>query len=115
MLKIDKGWGNEVIWADTETYCGKFLNFHEGGTFSMHFHAKKDETWYVLRGKFKLKTIDTKYAEISETELVEGDTWRNHPLQPHQLICIEQGTIIEVSTKDDYEDNYRILPGDSQK
>jgi hypothetical protein len=34
---------------------------------------------------------------------------------PHQLICIEEGTIIEVSTPDSVEDNYRVLPGDSQR
>jgi hypothetical protein len=34
---------------------------------------------------------------------------------PHRLTCLEQGTIIEVSTADSVEDNYRVLPGDSQK
>jgi hypothetical protein len=47
-------------------------------------------------------------------ELVPNNIWRNQPLFPHQLICIEEGSIIEVSTPDSVEDNYRILPGDSQ-
>jgi hypothetical protein len=34
---------------------------------------------------------------------------------PHQLEAIEAGSsITEVSTPDSIEDNYRILPGDSQ-
>ena len=33
---------------------------------------------------------------------------------PHQLLCLEQGTIIEVSTPDSIEDNYRVEKGDSQ-
>jgi len=33
---------------------------------------------------------------------------------PHQLICIEAGTVVEVSTYDDPDDNYRVIPGDSQ-
>jgi oxalate decarboxylase/phosphoglucose isomerase-like protein (cupin superfamily) len=115
MLKIEKGWGRELVWADTEKYCGKFLKFNKGGTFSMHFHADKDETWYVLEGKFILKTVNTENAEVTEQILNVDDTWRNIPLLPHQLICLEEGTIIEVSTKDDHGDNYRILPGDSQK
>jgi len=44
-----------------------------------------------------------------------GDTWHNPPLLPHQLICVEEGTIIEVSTPDSVEDNYRVGKGDSQK
>ena len=42
-------------------------------------------------------------------------SWHNPPLLPHQVICIEEGTIIEVSTPDSVEDNYRVAKGDSQK
>jgi hypothetical protein len=34
---------------------------------------------------------------------------------PHQLECVEAGTVIEVSTPDSVEDNYRVGKGDSQK
>jgi len=47
--------------------------------------------------------------------LTEGMTWRNEPLEPHQVVCIEEGTIIEVSTPDSIADNYRVMPGDSQR
>ena len=57
----------------------------------------------------------TKDASMRNTILNEGDVWRNEPLEPHQVICLEEGTIIEVSTPDSVEDNYRVLPGDSQK
>jgi mannose-6-phosphate isomerase-like protein (cupin superfamily) len=76
----------------------------------MHFHANKDETWYILSGKFKLKCIDTVNATTWEKELNIGDTWHNPPLLPHQIFCLETGTIIEVSTPDSVEDNYRVLP-----
>lgn len=112
---VDKGWGYELIWSTNEKYCGKLLTFKEGSEFSMHFHAHKDESWYILDGKFILKFIDTKNARITELQLNKGDTWRNPPLMPHQLKCIEPGTIIEVSTPDSVEDNYRVMPGDSQK
>ena len=42
-------------------------------------------------------------------------TWHNPPLLPHQLVCYATGTIIEVSTPDSVEDNYRVGKGDSQK
>lgn len=112
---VEKGWGNELIFATNDLYCGKLLRFKTGGKFSMHFHAVKDESWYVLSGKFILKTIDTETAAEFERELNEGSSIRIKPLRPHQLICLEEGIIIEVSTPDSIADNYRIQAGDSQK
>ena len=113
--KIEKGWGSEDIWATNDKYCGKFMHFNTGAKFSMHFHHEKDETWYVLSGKFIVRWIDTKTANIIEVPINSGDTWHNPPLLPHQLVCIEAGTIIEVSTADSVQDNYRVMPGDSQQ
>jgi len=113
--KVDKGWGSEEIFATNDLYCGKLMHFNKGAQFSMHFHAEKDETWYVLDGRFEVHWINTTDASRDSRILVAGDTWRNEPLFPHQLICIEEGTIIEVSTPDSVEDNYRVMPGDNQK
>lgn len=112
---VEKGWGSELIWATNDKYCGKLLKFNKGAAFSMHFHAEKDESWYVLDGVFQVKFIDTTNASQHETILNAGAVWRNQPLRPHQVICIEAGTIIEVSTPDSVEDNYRVGKGDSQK
>ena len=112
---VPKGWGHELIFASTDHYCGKLLDFNEGAEFSMHFHAQKDETWYVLKGRFQIRCIDTITASEYTKEIKTGDTWHNPPLLPHQLKCIEAGTIIEVSTADSILDNYRVRPGDSQK
>jgi mannose-6-phosphate isomerase-like protein (cupin superfamily) len=111
---VGKGWGSELIWASNDKYCGKLLKFKTGSKFSMHFHAEKDETWYVLSGEFKVIVIDTSNAIQSEYALSQGDSWHNPPLLPHQVICIKEGVLIEVSTPDSVEDNYRVLPGDSQ-
>ena len=112
---VKKGWGHELIWATNEKYCGKLLKFNKGAKFSMHFHAEKVESWYVLDGLFMIKFIETKDASLHEVTLKAGEVWRNRPLQPHQVICLEEGTIIEVSTPDSVQDNYRVLPGDSQQ
>lgn len=112
---VEKGWGSELIWATNDKYCGKLLQFNKDAKFSMHFHATKDETWYVLSGKFEVKYIMTQDASIRSTILEAGAVWRNEPLEPHQVICLEEGVLIEVSTPDSVEDNYRVMPGDSQK
>jgi mannose-6-phosphate isomerase-like protein (cupin superfamily) len=115
--EVEKGWGKEVIFASNEMYAGKFLQFSGiGSKMSMHFHKEKDETWVVLNGKFMLRVIDTNTAEIKEIVLNAGDTWRNAPLLPHQLEALEENSaIVEVSSADDPMDNYRVMPGDSQK
>lgn len=112
---VPKAWGSELIWATNDLYCGKLMNFDAGSSFSMHLHREKDETWYVLSGKFILKTINTIDASVSERPLTVGDVWRNLPMKPHQLCCVEQGTIIEVSTPDSVEDNYRVGKGSGQQ
>lgn len=111
---VDKGWGSEFIWATNDKYCGKLLKFNQGAKFSMHFHAVKDESWLVLSGEFIVKFINTKDANEGQKRLYPNDTWRNDPLVPHQLICVKEGTIVEVSTPDSVEDNYRVAKGDSQ-
>lgn len=113
--KVPKGWGSEEIFVTNDKYCGKFMHFNKDSKFSMHFHAQKQETWYVMSGLFELHWIDTKTAGKNVKILGKGDTWTNMPLVPHQLRCLNPGTILEVSTPDSVEDNYRVLPGDSQK
>ena len=81
----------------------------------MHYHAKKDDSWIVNACKFILSWIYTKYATLYTKELNEGDTWRNIPFLPHQVQCLtDNGSITEVSTADDPNDNYRIIKGDNQ-
>ena len=113
--RVPKGWGSEEIWATNDRYCGKLMHFNTGARFSMHFHAEKDESWYVLSGKFNVHYINTTDASVHTAELNSGDTWHNPPLLPHQIECVEAGTVIEVSTPDSVEDNYRVMPGDSQR
>jgi mannose-6-phosphate isomerase-like protein (cupin superfamily) len=112
---VEKGWGHEMIWATNDKYCGKMMTFNSGAKFSMHFHSEKDETWFVLDGRFMVEWIDTKNAQVHSEILEKNSVWHNPPLLPHRLIALEEGTIIEVSTADSVEDNYRVMPGDSQK
>ena len=111
---VNKGWGSENIWVSNNKYCGKLLNFNKDARFSMHFHREKEETWYVMSGMFEVEWIDCTDAKVHKEALGVGDVWHNEPLLPHRLICIEAGSIMEVSTPDSPKANYRVLPGDSQ-
>ena len=111
---VKKGWGSEVIFVNNDLYCGKILKFNKEAKFSMHYHLKKKETWYVSSGKFLFKYIDTTNADIIETILEVGDTITNEIGEPHQIICLEEGDIFEVSTTHQDSDSYRVMKGDSQ-
>jgi len=113
---VEKGWGREIIFANNDDYCGKLLCFDKAGSKgSMHFHVKKKETWYVQQGSFKVLTVDPKTAKLNALLLRVGDTLTNDVGQTHQLEALEENSIIfEVSTKDDPNDSYRVIPGDSQ-
>jgi quercetin dioxygenase-like cupin family protein len=109
--KIPKGWGHELIIVNNEEYCGKILVFKKGCKFSMHYHIKKQETWYANKGIFIFKWIDTDTAEIHEDVLELGDVVTIPRGMPHQLEAIEDGEIFEISTQHFDTDSYRIEKG----
>tara|TARA_B100000953_G_scaffold8869_1_gene7896 strand:- start:468 stop:851 length:384 start_codon:yes stop_codon:yes gene_type:complete len=115
--KIQKGWGHELIIESNDTYCMKELHFYnEGHKSSMHFHKNKTETWLVQEGAIQVELMDMSDATTKVIVIKKGGTLHLEPMTPHQITCLENNTvIIEASSKDTPEDNYRISPGDSQK
>ena len=113
--KQDRGWGYEDIWVTNDKYCGKMLHFTVGKKLSMHFHREKEETWFVINGKFLVRYITTQDGELHEMVLEPGDVWHSPALFPHQVYCMESGVICEVSTADSEEDNFIVMPGDVQQ
>ena len=105
---VPKGWGYEIIFENNELYCGKLLVFKKDCNFSMHYHLIKDETWYVQEGEFLYRWIDTETGEVHENELREGDSVRQFPGQPHQVMALTDGILFEVSTEHFDSDSYRV-------
>ena len=114
--KIEKGWGHELIIESNDQYCMKELHFDKmGHKSSMHFHKDKTETWLCTRGSVMVELMDMKDATTSKIYIDEGGTFHIEPMTPHQVTCMKDNTVIlEASSKDMPEDNYRIRPGDSQ-
>ena len=110
-----KAWGYELWIINNEKYCGKLLVFKANKQFSMHYHMLKDEAWYINKGEFEYKYIDTETAELRSKIVREGDCIHLIPGQPHQMLALQEGScIFEVSTQHFDSDSYRILPGASQ-
>lgn len=42
--RVDKPWGHELWWAETDHYAGKILVVNAGQALSLQYHREKDET-----------------------------------------------------------------------
>lgn len=115
ITKVEKGWGHELIFANEDNYCGKILHFTTGEATSMHFHAIKEETFYILTGEYEITILNTTNADKIIKHLIAGEVLKITRLEPHQIKAIIGGDIIEVSTHDDPLDSYRVAQGSSQK
>lgn len=108
---VPKGWGKEIIFVNNDEYCGKLLCFKKDKKFSMHYHIKKKETWYVSKGSFILIWVETDSGTTHTEYLKVGDVITNERGEPHQLIALEDAEVFEVSTKHYDEDSFRMWKG----
>ena len=104
--RVEKPWGYELIWADTERYVGKLLFVRAGQALSLQYHERKDEAWLVQSGRASLElgTFGDKSSmhtvSMHTVEIGPGDAFRYRPRMVHRITAIEDTTILEVSTPD---------------
>jgi mannose-6-phosphate isomerase-like protein (cupin superfamily) len=96
--RVDKPWGWELIWADTELYVGKVLFVRAGQSLSLQFHNEKDESWYVQEGRATLELGDAGQGLLNEEVIAAGASFHYPPGTVHRVTAIEDTTILEVST-----------------
>lgn len=102
---VEKKWGKEEWITNNDLYCAKYLHIKKGWRFSLQYHKKKDETFYVLKGLLFMEHNDKQ--KIIKT----GDSERIYPLDKHRLSALKDSIILEISTKHDDSDTYRIEVG----
>ncbi len=96
--RVEKPWGYELVWALSETYCGKILHVNAGHSLSLQFHREKDESWYVESGRAKLELGTAGDAVLKEEVIVAGAAFHYEPGTVHRVTAIDDTTILEVST-----------------
>jgi mannose-6-phosphate isomerase len=96
--KVEKPWGYELIWAETEHYVGKILFVKAGESLSLQFHREKDESWLVQEGRAKLELGKAGNAVLHEEVIASGACFRFRPGTVHRVTALEDTTILEVST-----------------
>lgn len=98
MRIIEKPWGQEEIWAETEKYVGKILTILPGKRLSLQYHEVKEETIYVLQGILQIweSEDDNRYLLVTQ-----GGTYHVKPGQIHRFGAEDSGSpvkLLEVST-----------------
>jgi mannose-6-phosphate isomerase-like protein (cupin superfamily) len=95
--KVEKPWGHEVIWAQTDAYTGKLIHVKAGKRLSLQYHTEKVETQCLLSGK-ALLVLDGPDGVMHEVEMEPGKGYTVRPRQRHRLVAVEDCVIVEVST-----------------
>jgi len=97
---VDKIWGYEKIIVNGE-YCGKKLLLNRGFRCSLHYHKKKDEVFYLIRGIVLMEVGDKKWIMNPEDSVhVPQNTL-------HRFTGLTNAQIIEFSSHHEDDDSYR--------
>ena len=104
--RTEKPWGYEILFARTPLYAGKIIFIRQGHRFSLQYHKKKDESFYIYQGKALLE-MDGQDGKLEESTVQAGDSFRVRPMTKHRLKAIEDTTLLEASTPE-LEDVVRI-------
>jgi len=108
--RVEKPWGHEDIWAETERYVGKILFIRAGHRLSLQHHEIKDETIRILRGTMAFE-LENDAGEVVMHTLTEGMSAHIRPHRRHRMGAVTDVEVLEVSTPElgdvvRHEDDY---------
>ena len=98
MRKIEKPWGYEEIWAETDKYLGKILTILPGQRLSLQYHEKKEETFRLLYGDASV-ILDGKVSSLSPGDIITVEKEVRHEFSSKSGSIIEE--ISDTHHKDD--------------
>jgi len=109
MKKLKKAWGGELWIVNCPEYCGKLLYLDKGAESSIHYHMKKQETFFCLAGLVSL-TLNKGIGHPDITRKLHpfGRPVTIKPEQRHSFLGLENSTILEVSTHHNDKDVHRL-------
>ena len=97
--RVEKPWGHELIWANTDKYVGKILHVKAGHALSLQYHERKDETIHLLTGEMRFWAGPLN-GELKEVTMRAGDSYRVQPFTVHRMEAVTDVDILEASTPD---------------
>jgi len=96
MRRVEKPWGHELIWAETDRYVAKVLFIKQGYKLSRQYHRVKDETLLVESGQMDLEIGQD--SDLRTQRMRHGDVFHVTPGTVHRMIAVEDCEVFEVST-----------------
>ncbi len=96
MKRVEKPWGYELWWAQTDRYVGKLIHVNKGHALSLQYHNRKDETIYVHAGRILFEMQEGE--ALVQRELGPGDAVHVVPPTVHRMTALEDSDVFEVST-----------------
>ncbi len=113
--RVDKPWGYELIWAETDLYVGKILHVNAGEALSVQMHEIKDETLHLLSGEIRLE-VGRSPEGLEDVRLGAGESFRVIPRTVHRIVALTDADVLEASTPhlEDvvrFQDRYGRAPG----
>ena len=95
--RVEKPWGHELIWAQTDRYVGKVIAIDAGKRLSLQYHRRKDESIFVISGRMILH-LEADDGHLEPIELGPGEFGRIRTGRQHRFEAIEDTRLVEVST-----------------
>ena len=104
--RVEKPWGYELIWADTNEYVGKLLHIKAGEALSLH----------LLSGEMRFSAGSSE-TDLEDINLRAGESFHVSTGTVHRMVAITDCDVLEASTPhlDDVvrlEDRYGRAPAD---
>ena len=95
---VEKPWGCEVIWAETESYAAKLLFIKAGHILSLQYHQEKEESIIVSNGRIKFHWAEKEGEPLTSRVMTPGEHVDIRPGMIHRMEGIDNACVIEVST-----------------
>jgi mannose-6-phosphate isomerase len=95
--RVEKPWGNELIWVLTDRYCGKVITIETGRRLSLQYHDRKDEAILVLAGRLRLH-IEDEGGAMTTRDMGPGESAHVPVGRRHRFESLERVELVEVST-----------------
>jgi mannose-6-phosphate isomerase-like protein (cupin superfamily) len=96
--RVDKPWGYELIFAQTDRYVGKVLHIEPHQALSLQYHERKDETIFVLNGELIFEHGPLGEAPLTRVTLKQGEAFHITPHLRHRMTGGTDCDILEAST-----------------